>query len=232
MKLQIIIGLAKAQFAETLKLYLEERGHQITTVCHSYEAGLEAYRKQTPDLVLLGTDLDQAANGIDFASFLNEQPQKTPFIYLMTQFDAKIYQKAQATCPYGYLTESVQKEALWMTVEAAYHLYQQMHPAKPAYTIFDGQHNHRVRAEEIVCIESEHVYANVHLKDGRRIVTRKPLRQLLQQIGSKFLLQCHRSFIINIQHVIGWDKNQVTLANGVAVPVSRSKKHLLLESLG
>ena len=213
--------------AETIKLFLAEQGHHILDICISYEEALEAYQRDRPDLVILDIRLYGQKSGIDFANFLQEQPEKTPFIYLTSQHDRRIFDLALETTPYGYLGKPMQKETLWTTVETAYRLYQEGTPPTITLTLFDGQKNHRVDEREIVCVKSDHVYSNVHLVDGRKIITRQPLGQFLENIKTRLLFQCHRSFIINTQHVSDWDNNNVTLVNGEVVPVSRSKRELL-----
>ena len=228
MKLRILIVEDEVLIAETIKLFLEEQGHQVQEICISYEEALEAYERDRPDLVILDIRLYGQKSGIDVANFLQEQPEKTPFIYLTSQHDRRIFDLALETTPYGYLGKPMQKETLWTTVETAYRLYQEGTPPTITLTLLKEKKNHRVDEREIVCVKSDHVYSNVHLVDGSKIVTRKPISQFLENIKSRLLFQCHRSFIINTQHVSGWDNDTVTLVSGEVVPVSRSRREMLV----
>lgn len=231
MSLKILIVEDEVLIAETIKLFLEERDYLVSDICISYEEALHSYQEQKPDLVILDIRLYGPKSGIDFAKFLLEQPQKTPFIYLTSQYDKRILDLALETTPYGYLAKPVQKESLWTTVATAYRRFQLVNNSSEELTVFDGQKHHRITTTEILSIKSEHVYANINLVDGRRIVIRKSLSQFLEQIHDKLLFQCHRSFIINTKHVYSWNSDTVTLINGEIVPVSRSKKQLLMELL-
>lgn len=232
MSLRILIVEDEILIAETIKLYLEEQGHQVLDICISYEEAVDSFHQQRPDMVVLDIRLYGPKSGIDFANFLQEQSEKTAFIYLTSQHDRRIFDLALETTPYGYLAKPIQKESLWTTVETAYRLFKDDSPPTITYTLFDGQKKHKVNEREIVCVKSDHIYSNVHLVDGRKIVTRKPLSQFLKHIQSQLLFRCHRSFIINTLHVNDWDNNSVTLVNGEIIPVSRSKRDILGKMLG
>ncbi|MCB0640674.1 MAG: DNA-binding response regulator [Phaeodactylibacter sp.] len=231
MPLRILIVEDEVLIAETIKWYLEEQGHHVQDICISYEEAESLIERESPDLVILDIRLYGERSGIDFAEFLQQQPQKVPFIYLTWQNDRRIFQLALATTPYGYLAKPIQKDSLWTTVETAYRLYQEGEDAPLELTIFDGQKNYRIREKDILYIKSDHVYANLYMNDGRKIITRKPLSQLAEEAQSPHLFHCHRSYIVNTQQISGWDNDSVTLSNGEVIPVSRSKRQQLLERL-
>ncbi len=229
--LRILIVEDEVLIAEVIKLYLEEHKYSVQEICISYEDAVAAYQREQPDLVLLDIRLYGQKSGIDFAHFLQKQPIKTPFIYLTSQHDRRIFNLALETVPFGYLTKPIQKAALWTSIETAYHLHQKSKSSDIILTLFDGQKKHRVNDKEIVCVKSDHVYSNVHLLNGDKLTIRKPLSQFLQNLQSKLLFQCHRSYIINTQHVSSWNNKTLTLVNGLVVPISRSKKEQLLSLL-
>ncbi|MEL6676128.1 MAG: response regulator transcription factor [Bacteroidota bacterium] len=233
MGLRILVVEDEVLISETIKLLLEEQGHLVQDSCISYEEAIEAYQKEKPDMVILDVRLYGQKSGIDFANYLLNQPEETPFIYLTSQYDRRIFELALETNPYGYLAKPIQKASLWTTVETAYQRFKERNneSENPEITVFDGQKNHRIKEEEIVWIKSDHVYAKVHLLDDRQILTRKPLSKFRDQISGKWLFQCHRSYIINIRHVSSWDNQAVTMVDGETIPVSRSKRQTLIDML-
>lgn len=231
MLLKILIVEDEVLIAETIRIHLEEEGHQVLNMCISYEEALAAYHQEKPDLVILDIRLYGEKSGIDFANYLKEQDQKTPFIFLTSQHDKRVLNLALETTPHGYLVKPIHKASLLTSVMGAYNLFLKGENSISELTIFDGQSNFRIKEDDIVLIKSEHVYANVHLQDGRTIITRKPLRKFLEQTKSTFFFQCHRSYIINTRHVNGWDHEQLIMLNGQIVPVSRSKKQVLMNLL-
>lgn len=231
MKLRILIVEDEVFIAEMIKLYLEERGHQVLDICISYEEAVAAYKREKPQLVLLDIRLYGEKSGIDLAKFLQSQSEKTPYIYLTSQHDKRIFNLALETTPYGYLAKPLQKMTLWTTVESAYQLFLKNDQDDIILTVSDGRKKHRINEGDIVCMKSAHVYSNVYLVDGRTILTRKPLNQLLEGLQSQLLIQCHRSFIINTQYVKNWDNKVVTMVNGDVIPVSRKNRDLLVGCL-
>ncbi|MEM6725086.1 MAG: response regulator [Bacteroidota bacterium] len=231
MPLRILVVEDEILIAEMIRMYLEERDHRVPAICISYEEAIEAFHEEKPDLVILDIRLYGDKSGIDIAQYLRQQDPITPFVFLTSQYDKRVLKLALETSPFGYLAKPIQKETLWTTVETAYRLGNNGMNHNAEIVISDGHKNHKVKEHEILCIKSDHVYAQIHLVDGRKLVTRKSLRDLIDILKSELLFQCHRSFVINTACVHGWDKQTVTLVNGLRVPVSRSRKALLMEKL-
>ena len=108
MTLNILIVEDEVLIAQMLKLHLQEKGYSVQAICISYQEAVENYQQQHPDLVLLDIRLYGQKSGIDFAHFLLEQPKKTPFVYLTSQYDRRIFDLALQTNPYGYITKPIQ----------------------------------------------------------------------------------------------------------------------------
>ena len=231
MSLRILIVEDEVLIAETIKLQLEEQGHIIQDICISYDEAISAYQQQRPDLVILDIRLYGSKSGIDVATYLCAQPQKTPFIYLTSQHDRRIADLALETTPYGYLAKPIQKESLWTTVAAAYKRFQSESLLEKELTIYDGQKKYKIKEREIVYIKSDHIYANILLANGKTIITRKPLSHFLQLLKSNLLIQCHRSYIVNKEYIDRWNSDSAYLVNGEVVPISRSKRQILLSQL-
>jgi DNA-binding LytR/AlgR family response regulator len=225
LSLNILIVEDEILIAETIKLYLEEKGHKVQDICISYREAQRAIERENPDLVILDIRLYGKKSGIDVAKYLQARPTKTPFIYLTSQYDQRIFQLALETVPFGYLAKPIQKESLLTTIETAYRLFQQDElSAVKSTVISDGQQNHRIKEREILYLKSDHIYVNIYLANKEKITIRKSLQELLNTINSQLFFQCHRSYIVNTLHVIGWNKSNVTLVNGEQIPVSRTKR--------
>ncbi|MBK9734020.1 MAG: DNA-binding response regulator [Saprospiraceae bacterium] len=229
--LNILIVEDEILIAETIKYYLEERDHNVLSIAISYDEAVQAYRLRCPDLVLLDIRLYGQKSGIDFANFLSEQISNPPYVYLTSQYDQRILAEALKTNPSGYLTKPIQKETLWTTVEAAYHLHEASQVVQPVITLQDGKNNYNINANEILYIQSDHVYVTIITIRDQKITVRKSLQQLLSLCESEFLFICHRSYIINLKHIQEWNNDEIILKNNFAVPISRSKRDEFLLKL-
>ena len=84
-----------------------------------------------------------------------------------------------------------------------------------------------VRREDIVYLEAQGSYSEVHLLDGRRSRISKKLKSALEILGSEDFVRIHHSYLINLSHLSslkGGEHASVALCNGIELPVSRSKK--------
>ncbi|MFK7948402.1 MAG: LytR/AlgR family response regulator transcription factor [Saprospiraceae bacterium] len=223
--LKILIVEDEILIAETIRLYLEEKGHIVQDICISYREAIRAIEREQPDLVVLDVRLYGEKSGIDVAKYIKKQAEKIPFIYLTSQYDQRIFNLALETVPFGYLAKPIQKESLLTTIETAHRLFQQNELSTvKSIIINDGFQNHRVKEQEILYIKSDHIYVNIYLANREKITIRKSLQDILDIIKSQLFFQCHRSYIVNTLHVNGWNKSNVVLVNGEQIPVSRTKR--------
>jgi len=107
-------------------------------------------------------------------------------------------------------------------------------PARPAggpeylqrFAFKDGDHSVVVKAAEIIWIEAEDYYVLVHSKQGRHLV-RTSLAALEQRLDPQRFLRVHRTAIVNVDEVRTVQDSGglvLTLSDGAAVPVSRSRR--------
>ena len=64
-----------------------------------------------------------------------------------------------------------------------------------------GEQAEFIKVSSIVCIRADGVYSEVLIKDGRKIVLHKSLKQWLKQLPAKHFVQIHRSTVINLEDV-------------------------------
>lgn len=211
--------------AETIRIYLQERGHAITDIAISYQEAMESILKQTPDLVLLDIRLYGEQSGIDFAKYLLEHHKDIPFVYLTSQYDKRILENALQTNPNGYLTKPIQKESLWTTIELVYFKFSAIQGGNQSKKIHinDGTNSFVIKEKDINYISSEHVYINIVIENHPTIIIRQSLSSFAKRLDPNKFIQCHRSFVVNTSKLTGWDGNLLRI-NDIEIPLSRSKK--------
>ena len=94
---------------------------------------------------------------------------------------------------------------------------------------------HILASEEIMYLESESNYTTVFLKDGRKIVISKTLKNVEEQLKEYSFLRVHSTYIVNLNEIekyIRGDGGQLILKNKTSIPVSRTYKLSLLAVLG
>jgi len=229
--LKILIVEDEIFIAETIKMYLMERDHEIIDIAISYEEAVQSYYLRKPDLVLLDIRLYGEKSGIDFANFIIAQSDAPPYIYLTSQFDTRVLDMALQTNPYGYVTKPFQKESLWTAVESAYNLFSHKNGKEESTIIADGKRNHLIKFQDILYVQADHVYSIIFTTKGEKIIVRKSLQQVFDQCDCNYLLYCHRSYIVNLKHIRTWNHDQIILDNAIVVPISKTRRDEILLKL-
>ncbi len=217
--------------AETIKYYLEERGHNVLSIAISHDEAVQAYRLRCPDLVLLDIRLYDQKSGIDFANFLMTQSENPPYIYLTSQYDQRILAEALKTNPSGYLTKPIQKETLWTTVEAAYQLHTSTNLNNGIIKIYDGKKNHQIKPSDILYIQADHIYSKIILTNYSEIISRNTLQSILEELNKNIMIWCHRSYIVNRNYIESWSSEGIILKDNKVIPISRSRKNEVITAL-
>lgn len=88
---------------------------------------------------------------------------------------------------------------------------------------------HRLSYEQLFYMEAMGDYAKVFTSQGR-LVVKETLRALEQRLPESFF-RCHRSYIVNMEHVRKLSGNRILLSEG-EVPVGAAYKAEFLEKLG
>jgi DNA-binding LytR/AlgR family response regulator len=224
-KIKVLIVEDEVLIAETISLYLEEFGILTAAICISYEEAIEAYHLHSPDLILIDIRLFGQKSGIDLAQYFNAQQNKPPYIFLTSQYDKRILDAAIQTLPYGYITKPFMKETLWTSITSAYELYKSSRVEGEKIEVYDGKFTHFIMVKEIVYLESENVYTNFVLNTKKQILSRVSLDKCEETLSKDNFFRCHRSFIINLNCIENYGKEEVKLTNGIVIPISRSKKN-------
>ena len=78
-----------------------------------------------------------------------------------------------------------------------------------------------IHKDEISFVESIGRKVELHL-NGREVEMYSRMADMNDELGSRFF-QIHRSFIINLDKVVSYERCEVTLSDGERVPMSRHK---------
>ncbi len=227
--MNILIVEDEMLIAETIKIYLEERGHQVVNIVISYEEALTALQYPNIDLVLIDVRIYGEKSGIDIAMYMHKNIN-IPFVYLTSQFDKRVIESAKKTRPQGYVTKPISKETLWTTIEIALENHQTSKEKEEDIVSFvDSGKTTRIKANQIKYIKAEHVYANIYTTE-KKYIFRASLNQILDKLNPKHFIQCHRSYIVNKSKINSFSRDTITIEN-IEIPVSRSRKKMVLDHL-
>ncbi|WP_116124685.1 LytR/AlgR family response regulator transcription factor [Lewinella sp. IMCC34183] len=220
--------------ADTIARHLERAGHTVVASPISFSEAVAAYRADRPQLAILDIRIKGDRNGVEFARFLRQQPDPIPFIYLTSQTDMRYVNSIKDTYPSGYLSKPVQVGSLLATVEVAMHNHRSLNVAAPVpqatVVLRDGRHTHRLVVADIAYLQSRHVYVHIYQRGQDPLMLRATLTDLLNQFGSAPFVQVHRSFVVNLDHVTRYDREQLQVG-GTTIPISRGRRGQVFDRL-
>ncbi len=232
---EILIVEDEILTSETIKLYLEEFEYRVKDFAISYDEAIKSIEKSSrkPDLILLDIRLYGEKSGIDVVEYLNKAAYNIPYVFLTSQFDKQLIAKVLETNPSGYLIKPIQKESLITTVALALSDKDSSKtPNSGKIKIKEGRMNHIIDVGEISHIESDHIYCKIYLKDNVIIHSRNTLTNLEEDFRFSEIIQCHRSFLVNLNFVKSYDGSKLTLLNGKTLPLSKSYRDKIYQKLG
>ncbi|MDZ4839210.1 MAG: response regulator [Bacteroidota bacterium] len=117
-KVNILIVEDEQITAKELRMSLEKMGYTVCATATSYQEALTFANANRPDIALMDIHIDGNKDGIQTAKALKTH-YDIPVIFLTSQNDLEIVQKAKESDPFGYLIKPFRKSDLQTTIEIA-----------------------------------------------------------------------------------------------------------------
>jgi two-component system, LytTR family, response regulator len=215
---------------------LTELGYEVTKPANNYTQALEMIAEEKPDILLLDIQLSGHKDGIDLALKIKKDFQ-IPFIFLTANADIATVERAKAASAHAYLVKPFRKNELYTSIEICLHNYaqnaqEQKMPEEGNYIIKDsifikqGQFFHKVKIDDIIYLESDNNYLNVHTRYNKMLV-RSTVNDYLDLIGLKHFFRVHRSYAVNIHHIQSIN-SEYLLINEKQIPIGKAYRDQLL----
>lgn len=195
--------------------------HSVTLSIRCYDNGddlILAQKSECFDLIFLDV-LMPLLNGIDTAKDLRRQNQNVPIIFLTSSkefafdsYEVKAFQ---------YLLKPVSPNQLWSVMDDFFTMIKKQ---KETFIARIPNGFYKVALEDTDYLEAQNKSVLVYLHNGTSI----EIRELFSRCEEIFSLEqgffrCHRSYIINLNHVNQFTKNTVTMTDGTTLPISRNR---------
>lgn len=220
---------------ELLIFSIESLGlpYQLVGEARSLLQGVELIRKEKPDVVFLDIQMPEHI-GLKIKSFLNEDEFNFKLIFV-TAYDQYTIQAIRLSA-FDYLLKPIEHTELSACLERIIkenkteNTYQQLKKIENQNVIVIKSHEgtYFINIHEIISITADGMYSKFQLTD-KVILSSKPLK-VYEQIHDK-LFRCHRSHIINLDHVEKLEGQNVVLKDHQRYPVSRNYRTDLIEVL-
>ena len=231
---------------ETLTMLLEGYCHEVKVldICYSAETAIQSIKEYEPQILFLDIEMP-FMNGFELLEKLGSLNFELIFTTSYDQYAIKAIRFSAL----DYLLKPIDREELQKAVQKAaqrnkHPLPQQLdmllqklrHPAIPVNKIaiptMEGFQ--LIAAESIISCESQSNYTYLFLKDKRKIIASRNLKEIEELLEDYPFVRIHHSHIVNINEVEKYIKGEggyLIMSDGSSINVSRSRKELLLKKL-
>ena len=236
----------EADCCESLATLLERYCPEvkILDICYSADAALQSIKERNPQILFLDIEMP-FMNGFQLLEKLGDINFELIFTTSYDQYALKAIRFSALE----YLLKPIDLEELQQAVKKAVQRNQYPHPQqleillekikhptvlfnKVAIPTFEGFQF--VLAESIIKCEAENNYTFLFLKDNRKLIASRNLKDIEEMLEDYSFIRVHNSFLVNINEVEKYVKGEggyLQMSDGSIVNVSRSRKELLIKKI-
>lgn len=191
--------------------------------CSSAEELLEQWQEDN-DILLLDIRM-QGMTGMEAARELRKRGSRVAILFIttMVQYAMEGYE----VHAYGFMKKPLREKQFHLQLEDVLR-YLRRTKGKPLL-LNTNFITDVICSTEIVYAEAFGHKIEVLLSDGRRITHGIPLGELERQLPPENFFRCHKSYLVNLQHIRQIGLSELLLTGGAHVPLSRHRRRELLQ---
>lgn len=200
-----------------LQLVLEEM-HAVYTIqtATSCEALHSLLCAAPVDLVFLDIMI-HGQNTTEWAG-AHISPTQTQIIF-MTSFAEEAYEISEVPHTYFLLKSKLTDCRLKSAVQKAIWNIQK---TPDVTTVKSGNERYTISYRDLIFIESTNNNIHLHFSDGHQLTLYSSLKSFAEKLPNHFL-RCHKSFIINMNHIVTIRPHEFILNGGISIPIPPKK---------
>ncbi|MGB0293598.1 MAG: response regulator [Flavobacteriaceae bacterium] len=245
---RILIVEDNVIIADDMQSMLEEIGYEIVSSVMAYEQAVKVLAESDVDLVLIDIVLASDKTGIDLGKHIREK-YNIPFVFITSNSDRSTVESAKLVKPNGYLVKPFEQQDLYTAIEIALSNFSESESGDSS-TAFEAQSQennstsgilkdsifvkkqhlyYRIPFKDIMYIKADNVYLEVYTKEQMFLV-RSPLKDYLEKLPSNSFFRSHKSYIINVEHVMAVNSKDVLIGEEL-IPISKDFKDFILKAM-
>lgn len=213
------------ELAGYLARYLEE--HEVTAYSVSNFSSGRALLEAADgfDVIFLDIQMEEP-DGMETARLLRRQGDHSLLVFVTVLMEL-VFDAFQVEA-YDYLTKPLDAARFARTMDRVLRTLEQRTAA--SIVIQQGSGCEVVPLSDVVYCEVLGRKVYLHKADGTITGYYDRLEQLERRVDGRFF-RCHRSYLVNLDHVRGCQAGQVLLSQGERIPVSRLRERDLTGAL-
>jgi len=212
----------------------------IVATANSVENGLKVVNEFKPNLLYLDINLSDGT-GFDLISKTEYKGYNIIFItafdnqairairagaldYIVKPLDLHEFKEASYKAIASYKKDQSYKEHIEVTQDYFNNVSKKRIILKTSETIY------AVYEEDILYLESDGNYTTLYTLNSEKIIVSKYLKNIVELLSEEEFIRCHRSYVINKQHILKYHKKGFFILQGnLEVPVARALKQYALK---
>lgn len=242
-KIKILLVEDETILAQDITIKLNKFNYEVIDTVQSADEAMKVL-SQNSDIQIILIDIKIKGNkdGIELAQYINTN-YDIPFIFLTSHADEDSVQRAKLTNPSAYLLKPFNERQIGIAIELALVNFSLKNSSSENITskrnstdneilkikdsLFLKKNNHfeRVLIDKIQYIEAESNYTTIHTSTDKYLYS-MVLKKLEKELPSTKFLRVHRSYIVNISSVLGFQGNMLFLKDK-KIPVSKSNHDIV-----
>ena len=190
------------------------------------------------DLCLIDVNINGDINGIETVTRMQDKIQ-IPIIYLTAQGDKETFDQAKSTKPSAYLLKPYNQFELQATIELAIEQFDGNTDEKEedkslnvvadkVFIKYNGRYD-RINLSDILYLEAFGNYTEINTEEKKYTIVTQ-LGKLEATLSDNYLFRCHRSYIINLNKVDGFDDSCAFIEKKL-VPISKGQRSEFMSRL-
>ncbi|MDE5801341.1 MAG: LytTR family DNA-binding domain-containing protein [Lachnospiraceae bacterium] len=174
--------------------------------------------QEKPDILLLDIFMS-GQTGLKAAEELRRRGVKSPFVFMTTSSEYAL--EAYEVDALQYIVKPVEKEKFFHAMDIAFQSLQKMREDFMIVRVAGG--SRQINPNSIVYCETQKNYQVLHLKNGDLKVrmTGGELYGILEKFPQ--FCRCGSSFILNLQHIVAVDGEEISMDNGSRIYMPRNR---------
>ncbi len=195
----------------------------------TWKAALHGIKEHSPDIIFMDISMPEKS-GFDLLDLLPKQSSEIIFVTAHSEFAIEAFEHAAV----GYLLKPINDRKLADTVNRAIKVIEQKSNVQQSNSVNkigipDSDSIAYYNIDDILYIETINRYTKVVTTD-KEIISSYSLGMYKKSLPADIFYSVHRSFIINLNHVVKFDTNSfVIMTNQKEIPVSKAHKDELLK---
>lgn len=213
------------RLSASLTGYMENRRCAPYSVCRFSSGRSLLESEDTFDLIFLDVQMEHP-DGMETARLLRRRGDRSLLIFV-TVLKECVFDAFEVGA-YDYLLKPLDPGRFARTMDRALQALDRK--ITEAVVVRRGSSCQVVPLSEIVYCEVLGRKLYLHKSDGAVVDYYDRLEHLERRVDRRFF-KCHRSYLVNLDHVLGCRDGQVLLPRGEAIPVSRLRERELTQAL-